>query len=76
MTNNPVSRFIELTRDGFDGNNPEHISALAKIAMAASEAGCDDMNAIITKTLLDASGQTRHYRDYRRQFSHGGEAED
>ena len=67
----PISQFVELTRDGFDEDNSDHLSALARLAAAASAAGCDDMSAIIMKALLKSGGQEIPYKDIRRQFSHG-----
>lgn len=72
----PISQFVELTRDGFDEHNSDHLSALARLAAAASAAGCDDMNAIITKTLLKARGDNTSYEKIRRQFTHGEDPED
>lgn len=72
----PMALFVELTRDGFDESNPKHISALARLAAAASAAGCADMSAIITNALLKAEGQEIPYKKIREQFSHGRDLED
>lgn len=73
---NPIDHFVQITRNGFDEFDPNHLSALARLAAAASEAGCDDMGAIIIKMLMKAGGNDLSYDKIRAQFSHGGEHDD